>query len=119
MQTVVPLERLKTALAGQDADLGRGIDVQSGKPFPVCGHMGLANQHALGTDLAPAAQRGEFLGLWRLLTDFGTAAGPMVVSSLLSVAPLGLAALGVAALGGAGSYVVYRYVEETLPEADA
>ncbi|MGR8921876.1 MAG: MFS transporter [Gammaproteobacteria bacterium] len=69
----------------------------------------------LGTDHAPATQRGEFLGLWRLLTDFGSAAGPMVVSSLLAVAPLGLAAAGVALLGGAGSWVVYRYVEETLP----
>ena len=68
----------------------------------------------LGTDLAPAARRSEFLGLWRLLTDAGTAAGPMAISALLAIAPLSIAALGVAALGAVGSYVVYRYVEETL-----
>ena len=69
----------------------------------------------LGTDLAPPAQRSEFLGVWRLLTDLGTAAGPLVISAVAAVAPLALAALTVAAIGAGGSFVVYRYVEETLP----
>ena len=69
----------------------------------------------LGTDLAPADRRSEFLGVWRLLTDAGTALGPMAISALVVVAPLSVAALGVAALGAMGSFVVYRYVEETLP----
>lgn len=68
----------------------------------------------LGTDLAPPLRRGEFLGLWRLLTDLGSAAGPMVVSSVVLVAPLAAAALSVAALGACGSFVVYRYAAETL-----
>lgn len=68
----------------------------------------------LGTDLAPPGRRGEFLGLWRLLTDLGTAAGPMVVSLVVAVAPLSLAALGVGALGACGSFIVYRYAAETL-----
>ena len=68
----------------------------------------------LGTDLAPPRRRGEFLGLWRLLTDFGAASGPMVVSSVVAFAPLASAALSVSALGAAGSFIVYRYVEETL-----
>lgn len=68
----------------------------------------------LGTDLAPPDRRGEFLGLWRLLTDFGAAGGPMLVSVVAAAAPLAVAALGVGALGACGSFVVYRYVEETL-----
>jgi len=68
----------------------------------------------LGTDLAPPDKRGEYLGLWRLLTDLGTAAGPMVVSSVVALAPLPLAALATAGLGAGGSFVVYRYVRETL-----
>lgn len=68
----------------------------------------------LGTDLAPAGRRSEFLGLWRLLTDAGTSAGPLAISAVLAVAPLGVAALSVAALGAVGSFVVYRFVEETL-----
>ncbi len=68
----------------------------------------------LGTDLAPPERRSEFLGLWRLLTDAGTSAGPMAISALLAIVSLSSAALGVAALGAVGSFVVYRYVEETL-----
>jgi MFS family permease len=68
----------------------------------------------LGTDLAPADRRGEFLGLWRLLTDFGSAAGPWVVSAVVAFAPLAVASLAVAALGAGGSFVIWRYVEETL-----
>lgn len=69
----------------------------------------------LGTDLAPAGRRSEFLGLWRLLTDAGASAGPMAISALVAVAPLTSAALGVAALGAVGSFVVFRFVEETAP----
>jgi MFS family permease len=68
----------------------------------------------LGTDLAPSERRSEFLGLWRLLTDFGTAAGPMAIGMVVAVAPIGVASLTIAGLGAAGSYVVYRFVEETL-----
>jgi len=68
----------------------------------------------LGTDLAPRERRSEFLGLWRLLTDVGTAAGPMVIGLVVAVAPIAFASLSIAALGGCGSYIVYRFVEETL-----
>lgn len=68
----------------------------------------------LGTDLAPSDRRSEFLGLWRLLTDVGAAAGPMVIGMVVAVAPIGFASLSIAALGAGGSYIVYRFVEETL-----
>lgn len=68
----------------------------------------------LGTDLAPPGRRGEFLGLWRLLTDLGTAAGPLAVSAVVAVATLNAAALCLGAIGAAGSYVVWRFVEETM-----
>ena len=71
----------------------------------------------LGTDLAPPHQRSAFLGLWRLLTDLGTSAGPVVVGAVAVVAPLGVAALTVGGVGAAGCVVVYRYVEETLNRA--
>lgn len=68
----------------------------------------------LGADLAPRDARGEFLGLWRLLTDFGNAAGPMVVSAVVAAASLAAAALTVAGLGALGSFVLWRHVPETL-----
>ena len=68
----------------------------------------------LGTDHAPHARRGEFLGLWRLLTDVGTTAGPMAIAAVVAVAPIYTAALVIAAVGAAGSFIIYRFVEETL-----
>lgn len=68
----------------------------------------------LGTDLAPAERRSEFLGLWRLLTDLGSAAGPMAIGMVVAIAPIGIASLTVAGLGAIGSYVVYYSVNETL-----
>ena len=69
---------------------------------------------ALGTDLAPPSARAGFLGIWRLLTDFGTSAGPMAVGAIVTTAPLSVAALSISAIGVLGCIVVYRYVEETL-----
>ena len=71
----------------------------------------------LGTDLAPPHQRSAFLGLWRLLTDLGTSAGPVVVGTVAGIAPLGVAALAVAGIGAVGCFVVYHYVEETMTKA--
>ncbi len=68
----------------------------------------------LGTDLAPPGRRGEFLGIWRFLTDLGSATGPLAVSAVVTMAPLYAAALCVGALGAAGGAVIFRYVEETL-----
>jgi MFS family permease len=68
----------------------------------------------LGTDLAPGERRGEFLGLWRLLTDFGSAAGPLTIGLVVTVAPLGAACVTLAGLGALGSFTIYRYVAETL-----
>lgn len=69
----------------------------------------------LGTDLAPRGERGAFLGLWRLLGDFGMAAGPLLVSAVATAAPLGLAALAVSAVGLLGTWTMWRFVPETLP----
>ena len=68
----------------------------------------------LGTDLAPRERRSEFLGIWRLLTDLGTAAGPGVISAVAVGAPIAAASLVVAGVGALGSFIVYRYVPETL-----
>jgi MFS family permease len=53
----------------------------------------------LGADVAPAAVRSQFLGLWRLFADSGAAAGPLVVSA---GAALGSLAGGITAMGATG-----------------
>lgn len=57
----------------------------------------------LGSDAAPPEARPQFLGGWRLFTDFGNAGAPLAISGIVAVASLGLACVvaGVGALLGA------------------
>lgn len=43
----------------------------------------------LGADYSPVAGRPKFLGLWRLLSDTGAMAGPVLLAALVAVASLG------------------------------
>ena len=67
--------------------------------------MGLANGigagliMTLGADVAPRAVRAQFLGVWRLFSDAGGAAGPLVVAA---GAALGSLAGGIVVAGGLG-----------------
>jgi MFS family permease len=53
----------------------------------------------LGADVAPPKTRSQFLGVWRLCADSGSAGGPLVVSA---AAALGSLAAGIAVMGGVG-----------------
>lgn len=68
----------------------------------------------LGADFAPRARRGEFLGVWRFISDVGSAGGPLAVSAIAGVASLALAAAFTAVLGFTGALVMWLGVPETL-----
>ena len=61
--------------------------------------MGAGVVMVLGADVAPPESRAEFLGVWRLFHDAGSAAGPLVVSAVTALVALGPA---VAVMGGVG-----------------
>ena len=71
----------------------------------VCLLMGLGNGigsgivMTLGADGAPANGRHEFLGVWRLITDAGTSAGPFILSGMTALISLGV---GIAVVGSFG-----------------
>ncbi|HUX21955.1 MAG TPA: MFS transporter [Spirochaetia bacterium] len=80
----------------------------------------------LGADFAPDGATGEFLGLWRLVGDVGTAAGPAAVGAIGEALSLGAAPLFVALVGVLGAIVMYFFTSETRrigrrsePPADA
>jgi MFS family permease len=54
---------------------------------------------SLGADVAPPRTRSQFLGVWRLCSDSGTAAGPLAVSA---AAGLGSLAAGIGTMGAVG-----------------
>lgn len=53
----------------------------------------------LGADAAPPEGRIKFLGLWRVLSDSGNAAGPVIMSVVASASTL---AVGIVSIGSAG-----------------
>jgi len=60
--------------------------------------IGSGTMLTLSTDLAPAANPAEFLGLLRLLADFGRILGPLAVGVVADQADLGISALVLAAV---------------------
>jgi MFS family permease len=67
----------------------------------------------LGADFAPDGATGEFLGLWRLVGDVGTAAGPAAVGAIGGAISLGVAPLFVGTVGLFGAIVMYFFTPET------
>lgn len=59
----------------------------------------------LGADVAPPAQRSQFLGAWRVIQDTGNAGGPLVVAAGAALGSLGagIIATGVAGLAAAAA----------------
>ncbi|WP_370894559.1 MFS transporter [Janibacter sp. GXQ6167] len=57
----------------------------------------------LGADAAPAADRAQFLGGWRLCGEVGHAAAPLFITAVTAAASLAAAALGLALIGGIGA----------------
>lgn len=68
----------------------------------------------LGADLSPPTARGEFLGVWRLIADSGSAGGPLAISLVVGIAGLSAAAIVTGGTGIAGAAVMALLVRETL-----
>jgi MFS family permease len=76
--------------------------------------LGAGVQMTLGADFAPPNARGEFLGVWRLVGDIGTAGSPILIAVLATAASLGAASVVVAAFGLIGAAVLIKTVPEPL-----
>jgi MFS family permease len=70
----------------------------------------------LGADLSPMIGRGEFLGVWRLVGDVGTAGGPLVIGAIAQAITLGAAALVAAGVGVVGAIFLAAVAAETLKQ---
>jgi len=82
--------------------------------------LGLANGLStgivmvIGMDLAPLDERGQFLGVWRLIGDLGGLGGPLLAGVLVDVASLAAASYVVAGIGLVSAFVFLFWVPETL-----
>ena len=72
----------------------------------------------LGSDFAPAGTgKAEFLGLWRLIGDVGTAGGPLLVAAVAATVGLASASVFIAVIGVAGAVLVAVRMPEPLSRA--
>ncbi len=76
--------------------------------------LGSGINMTLGADFSPAVGRGEFLGVWRLIGDIGTAGGPMVVGTLTAAASLGAASVATGGIGLVGAAIMFFLVPEPM-----
>ena len=68
----------------------------------------------LGSDLAPARTRSEFLGVWRLIGDCGATAAPFVIGFVAQQLALQSAAVAISGMGLAAAGIFAFLVPETL-----
>jgi MFS family permease len=88
----------------------------------VAALMGLGNGISagivltLGADASPPEDRAQFLGGWRVCSDLGNAAGPLVISAVTAVASLAAAAVTMGVLTWAGSGWLIKWVPKYAPK---
>jgi MFS family permease len=76
--------------------------------------LGSGAMMTLGADLAPKEATGEFLGVWRLVGDSGSAGGPVLVGTIADVLGLSYAAFALAGIGIFAAGTLWFFVKETL-----
>jgi MFS family permease len=87
----------------------------------VAALMGLGNGISsgivltLGADASPPQNRAQFLGGWRVCSDLGNLAGPLVISVVSAFAPLAVAAVTMGLLTWAGSGWLVKWVPMYAP----
>ncbi|GAB2465401.1 MFS transporter [Xylanimonas ulmi] len=72
----------------------------------------------LGSDASPAHGRAQFLGLWRVLQDTGSAAGPLVVSAGAALGSLAAGIWAVGVLSPTAALALARWVPRWTPHAN-
>ncbi len=99
---IIPLatNAVTLALVGLVSGLGNGL--------------GAGIVQTLGADFSPTTGRGEFLGVWRLLSDLGASAGPAVFGVIAGAASLGVASVATGGIGFIGAFVIYLALPEPL-----
>ena len=68
----------------------------------------------LGADFAPPGNQGEFIGVWRFITDIGTSGGSLLVPIVATAATLGVACVAIGGIGLVGAAIMAFLAPETL-----
>jgi MFS family permease len=94
---VLPFTATLAGLAGAAMLIGLGNGMGSGILM------------TLGADVAPAATRAQFLSLWRLCSDVGTAGGPLLVAAGAALGSLAVGIWATAAVAAGSTGALMRW----------
>lgn len=72
----------------------------------------------IGSDLAPDAERNQFIGWWRLELDTGVMLAPVIVGAIAESISLAAASLAIMGFGLAGATILALFMKETLKKKD-
>jgi MFS family permease len=78
--------------------------------------LGSGAMMTLGADLAPPDATGEFLGIWRVIGDFGGVVGPLLVGIVGDALGLSGSSIFLMASGLASAIILLALVKETRQE---
>lgn len=113
--TIVPcLATLSLALACVPFTYGFGSFLLTALLAGFGNGLGSGAVMTLGADLAPPERSGEFLGVWRLISDSGGVASPAIVGGLAQAITLGAAFYAASAIGVGGALLMALRVPEGL-----
>lgn len=73
----------------------------------------------IGADLAPQAERNQFMGFWRLELDSGMVMAPVIVGAIAESVSLAAASLTIMGFGLCGAAVLALYMKETLIKVES
>ena len=76
--------------------------------------LGSGINMTLGADFAPPTERGEFLGVWRLMGDSGSFAGPIFMGYIANLFALSTSFMVTSGMGLIGVLIMVFFVKETL-----
>ena len=69
---------------------------------------------SIGSDLAPDDQRGQFLGVWRFVSDLGFTGGPLFVTGLMGFFSLGISSLILGGFSSGCALVMWFFAPESM-----
>ena len=100
---LMPLASGATALLLTSMLLGFGNGIGSGIVM------------TLGADHSPEQGRAQFLGLWRLMSDGGVMAGPVLLSAVAATASLATGIWAVAGISLLGAWLFGYFIPRSRP----
>ncbi len=69
---------------------------------------------AISADLAPPEGKGQFLGVWRFVSDIGFSGAPILFTALISILSISTSSILISVLSSGCAYIMWRFSPESM-----